>query len=115
MLVDTIYPKFIAEAISKHKVACMMGHAPIYENLLEVLEHKIYDFSSLRIPESGGMYTRAGFIEKFRQKVGMPIIPVWGSTETTGIAIANRPRWHIVWGSIGKPCTSYEVKIIDAG
>ena len=30
----------------------------------------------------------------------MPIIPVWGSTETTGIAIANRPGGHIVWGSI---------------
>jgi len=113
VLVDTIYPKSIAEAISKHKVTCLMGLAPVYENLLEVLEHKAYDFSLLRIPESGGMYTRTELIERFRQKVGVPIIPVWGSTETTGVAIANRPNSNMVPGSIGIPCTSYEVKIVD--
>ncbi|MFB0533203.1 MAG: AMP-binding protein, partial [Desulfatiglandales bacterium] len=39
ILVDKIYPKSIAEAISNHKVTCMMGLAPMYENLLEVLKH----------------------------------------------------------------------------
>ena len=62
-MVDKIYPKSIAEAISNHKVTCMMGLAPVYENLLEVLEHNTYDLSSLRIPESGGMYTRSELIE----------------------------------------------------
>ena len=113
VLVDKIYPKSIAEAISKHKVTCMMGLSPMYENLLELLEHKTYDLSSLRIPESGGMYTRTELIERFRQKIGVPIIPVWGSTETTGIAIANRPGESIPYGSVGKPCTSYKVKIVD--
>lgn len=113
VLVDKIYPKSIAEAISNYHVTCMMGIAPIYENLLEVLEHKVYDFSSLRIPESGGMYTRIELIEKFREKLGMPIIPVWGSTETTGIALAPDPDERVPHGSVGKPCTSYEVKIVD--
>jgi acyl-coenzyme A synthetase/AMP-(fatty) acid ligase len=113
VLVDKIFPKSIAETIAHHKVTCMMGLAPMFENLLEVLEHKTYDLSSLRIPESGGMYTRTELIERFRKKLGVPIIPVWGSTETAGIAIANRPDEQILPGSVGKPCTSYEVKIID--
>ena len=113
VLVDKIYPKSIAEAISNYRVTCMMGIAPIYENLLEVLEHNVYDFSSLRIPESGGMYTRMELIERFRQKLGVPIIPVWGSTETTGIALASDPDVRVPHGSVGKPCTSYEVKIVD--
>ena len=113
VLVDRIYPKSLAEAISNNKVTCMMGLVPMYENLLEVLEHKTYDLSSLRIPESGGMHTRMEIIERFRQKVGVPIIPVWGSTETTGIAIANRPGENILPGSTGKPCVSYEVKVVD--
>jgi acyl-coenzyme A synthetase/AMP-(fatty) acid ligase len=113
ILVDKIYPKSIAEAISRHKVTCMMGLAPMYENLLDMLEHKNYDLSSLRIPESGGMYTRTEIIERFKQKIGVPIIPVWGSTETTGIALANRPGKDIPSGSVGKPCLSYEVKIVN--
>lgn len=113
VMVDKIYPKSIAEAISNYRVTCMMGIAPIYENLLEVIEHHVYDFSSLRIPESGGMYTRIELIERFRQKLGAPIIPVWGSTETTGIALASSPGEHVPQGSVGKPCPSYEVKIVD--
>lgn len=113
VLVDKIYPKSIAEAISHHKVTCMMGLAPIYENLLEVIEHNTYDIGSLRIPESGGMHTRTELIERFIQKLGIPIIPVWGSTETTGIAIANRPGKQILQGSVGRPCTTYGVKIVD--
>jgi len=113
VLLDTIYPKTLAKAISVHQVTCMMGLAPMYETLLESIEHKRCDLSSLKVPESGGMYTRIELIEKFRQKVGVPIIPVWGSTETTGIAIANTPGEAMSPGSVGKPCTSYQVKIID--
>ncbi len=113
VILDKIYPKSLAEAISRHKVSCMMGLAPMYENLLGVLEHKAYDVSSLRLPESGGMYTRVELAERFRKKLGLPIIPVWGSTETTGIALANRPGEYILPGSLGKPCITYEVKIVD--
>jgi len=113
VILDKIYPKSIAEAISTHKVSCMMGLAPMYENLLEALEHKNYDLSSLRVPESGGMYTRIELIDRFRERVGVPIVPVWGSTETTGVAIANRPDEPILPGSIGKSCSFYEVRIVD--
>ncbi len=113
VLLDKLYPKSLAEAISRHKISCMMGLAPMYENLLGVLEHRAYDLSSLRIPESGGMYTRPELIARFRKKLGVPIIPVWGSTETTGIALANRPAEHIPPGSLGKPCNTYRVKIVN--
>lgn len=113
VLLDSIYPKTLAKAISVHQVTCLMGLAPMYETLLESIQHKKCDLSSLRVPESGGMYTRTGLIERFRQKVGVPIIPVWGSTETTGIAISNIPGEPMSPSSVGKPCISYEVKIID--
>lgn len=113
VLVDRVSPKSIAEAISTCRVTCMMGLVPMYENLLEQQKLKSYDISSLRIPESGGMYTRDDLIERFRRKVGVPIIPVWGSTETTGIALAVRPGKKRPPGSVGKPCAHYEVKIVD--
>jgi long-chain acyl-CoA synthetase len=113
VLLDKIYPKSILEAIAHHQVTCMMGIAPMFENLLDVLEHKTYDLSSLRISESGGMYTRPELIERFKQKIGVPILSVFGTTETTGIAIANTPGEAIIPGSTGKPCKSYEVKFVD--
>jgi acyl-coenzyme A synthetase/AMP-(fatty) acid ligase len=85
----------------------------MYENLLEVLEHKSYDLSSLRVLESGGMYTRRDLIEKYRRNIGIPILTVWGSTETTGIAIANYFGEETPAGSVGRPCPSYDIKIID--
>lgn len=113
VLLDRIYPKSLAKVISDHSVTCMMGLAPMYEKLLDVLDHYEYDLSSLRIPESGGMHTRPELVERFRQKIGVPIIPVWGSTETTGIAITQALGGPIVPSSVGKPCMSYEVKIVD--
>jgi long-chain acyl-CoA synthetase len=112
VLLENIYPKSLAKAITDNRVTCMMGLAPMYETLLEVLEHKPYDLSSLRIPESGGMFTRLDLIERFQKKLSVPIIPVWGSTETTGIALANRPGRDVVPCSAGRPCPSYEVKIV---
>jgi len=113
VLLENVYPKSLAKAIEDNRVTCVMGLAPMYENLLEVLEHKRYDLSSLRIPESGGMFTRLDLIERFKDTLGVPIIPVWGSTETTGIALANRPGEDVVPCSAGRPCPSYEVKIVD--
>lgn len=113
VILDTVYPKSLAEAISTCRVTCIMGLPPMYENLLELLEHKSYDLSSLRIPESGGMYTRNELVTKFKNKLGISIVPVWGSTETTGIAIANRPDEIMPEGSIGKECLSYEVRVVN--
>lgn len=113
VLLDTVFPKSLAEAISGHGVTAVMGLAPMYENLLELLEHKDYDLSSLRVPESGGMYTRPELIERFRKRLGIPIYPVWGSTEATGIALAQRYGSPVRPGSVGTPCLSYEVKVVD--
>ena len=113
VMLENVYPKSLANAIADNRVTCMMGLAPMYENLLEVMEHKTYDLSSLRIPESGGMFTRLDLVERFRKALGVPIVPVWGSTETTGIALANRPDADIVPCSAGKPCPFYEVKVVD--
>ncbi|MBF0559432.1 MAG: AMP-binding protein [Nitrospirae bacterium] len=113
VLLETIFPKSLAEAIASHGVTCMMGIAPMYEKLLETVEDRHYDLSSLKIAESGGMHTNTDLIDRFRKKIGVPVLPVWGSTETTGIAIANRPGEEIVRDSIGRPCPGYEVKLVD--
>jgi long-chain acyl-CoA synthetase len=85
VLTDTIYPKSIAAAISEHRVTCMMAVASIYDTLARLQEASLFNLSSLRIPESGGMHTNPILAQKFKERFEVPVIPVWGSTETSGM------------------------------
>ncbi len=111
VLLDEIFPKSLVETIKNNNVTCMMGLAPMYEMLLRVA--KGTDLSCLRLPESGGMFTSPNLIKQFEKMFGIPIYTVWGSTETSGIAIANKLDRKIMAGSVGKPCPYYDVKIVD--
>jgi len=111
VLLEEINPKTIARTIINNSVTCMMGLAPMYDMLAS--HCKDSDLRSLRIAESGGMYTRPDIIQSFKKYFGIPVLSVWGSTETTGIAIANTPRDFREDGSFGKVCPYYEVRIIN--
>lgn len=111
VLLDTIRPRTIARSIMEHRVTCFMALVPFFIMLLEMARSGIFDLSSLRIPESGGMHSRVELILEFERVMGLPILPVWGSTETTGIAIATRPGGKRAYGSVGQPCRHYEVKV----
>lgn len=112
VLVDNISPKSIVRAISDHHVTCMMAVASIYETLIRFRESSSFDFSSLRVPESGGMHVNPTLVRKFAERFRIPILPVWGSTETTGIALANSIDGIYKPGSMGKPCPYYEIRIV---
>jgi long-chain acyl-CoA synthetase len=110
---DNIYPKNIVKSISTHRVSCLMGVAPMFETLIPFGTSRRFDLSSLRIPESGGMITREELNKKFENTFGIPIYPVWGSTETTGIAIATKPGESFNRSSVGKTCLHYQTMIVD--
>ncbi|MBI4691180.1 MAG: acyl--CoA ligase [Nitrospirae bacterium] len=110
VLLEEINPKTIAKTIINNSVTCMMGLAPMYGMLSA--HCKDFDMKSLRIAESGGMYTRPDITQSFRKHFGIPVLSVWGSTETSGISLANTPKNFREDGSCGKVCPYYEVKII---
>ena len=112
VLVDNISPKSIVRAISDHHVTCMMAVASIYETLIRFRKSSSFDFSSLRVPESGGMHVNPTLVRKFAEHFQIPILPVWGSTETTGIALANSIDGIHKPGSMGKPCPCYKIRIV---
>jgi long-chain acyl-CoA synthetase len=90
-----------------------MGLAVMFEALAKHCGQESID--SLRIVESGGMYTQEETNSSFLKHFGKPIYSVWGSTETSGVAIANSPRDFRIDGSMGKACPHYEVKLMDNG
>lgn len=112
VLIDSTYPKSIAMAISEYRVTCMMAVASIYDTLARLPLSSPFDLSSLRIPESGGMYIQPTLEQKFRERFKVPIIPVWGSTETSGIALVIPVEGEHRSGSMGKPSLYYQVKVM---
>ncbi|MBF0465364.1 MAG: acyl--CoA ligase [Nitrospirae bacterium] len=110
-LLEEINPKTIANTIMDDSITMMMGIAPLYDMLFSHCSG--YNMSALRIAESGGMFTRAEISEGFKNSFGIPVLSVWGSTETSGIALANRPDDYRLDGSMGKPCPYYDIKVIE--
>ncbi|TKJ41582.1 acid--CoA ligase [candidate division LCP-89 bacterium B3_LCP] len=115
ILLDSMYPKTIARAIQEFGVTTVMAVPPFFKSLFPLCKSKEFDFSSLRIPESGGVYSSEEFCREFEDVFGVRFLPVWGSTETTGVALATPPEGEYTIGSLGKPCTGYEVKVLGTG
>ncbi|MBF0459065.1 MAG: acyl--CoA ligase [Nitrospirae bacterium] len=110
-LLEEINPKTMAATIRSAKVTALMGIAPLFDMLSS--HAKTTKLETLRVAESGGMYTRPDVSNNFHNTFGIPILSVWGSTETTGIAIANTPSSYRMDGSMGRVCPYYEVKVVN--
>lgn len=113
VLVENLYPRTIAEMIDMHGVTCIMAVSAVYSLMLPFMASKRYDFSTLRLPESGGMPTPPALESKFKEVSGVSIVPVWGSTETMGVAFASNIDGSTPPGSVGRVMPGYEVKIVD--
>lgn len=111
VLLTEISPKAIAKTIIRHRVTCMMGLAVMYKMMAR--HCKEVALPRLRIAESGGMFTDQEIHRNFLDAFGLPILSVWGSTETSGIALANAPDQYRTDGSMGKPCPCYQVRLVD--
>jgi long-chain acyl-CoA synthetase len=115
VLLDSMYPKTIARAIEQYHVTCVMAVPPFFRSLFPLGRSHEFDFSSLRIPEAGGVYSPPELCKEFEDIFNLRFLPVWGSTETTGIALATSPVEDHLPGSLGKPCPGYEVQVLSPG
>jgi len=114
VLLERIAPGGIFAAIHEHGVTCLMATASILQSMVQHHELHGRGLGRLRLAESGGMRVSPALARRFSACFGLPILPVWGSTETTGIALANCPGEPFKPGSVGRPCPYYEVRLVDA-
>lgn len=110
---NSISPKTLTRVIEENQVTCMMAVAPIYGGLAHFHSRTDFRFKTLRIAESGGMHVNPVLAEQFLDLFKIPIVPVWGSTETTGIALAVRVGESYREGSCGQVCPYYQARIVD--
>lgn len=118
-IVDSFSPRVILDAVARWRVRWMMAVPSFYEMMLDHAEqraregHAAADTSSLRVLEAGGAYVGAETMARMEARFpGATFLPVWGSTEATGVAIANGPRERRP-GATGRVLAGYELRVVD--
>ena len=103
----------ILKAIEKHKGTLFLGAPTLYRMILENDRLDLFDLSSLRYCWSGGDVLPLEVYHRWKQKFKVPIHQVYGATEVGFTAMSPLGK-EPVPGSIGRPLSSRETRIVDS-
>jgi len=104
----------ILNNLNEKYVTCIMANQSFYQLLAHHTLARNKKFISLKIAESGGSLTPTNLIKIYKDQFNVQLVPVWGSTETTGIAIAAYDfDFNLPDGLLGKPCIYYRLTVFD--
>lgn len=112
VLCDRVAARTVAETCQRQEVTALMAVAAIYETLFRLPAGAENPLPRLRVAESGGMHVPSPLAAGFAARFGVQLSPVWGSTETTGIALANRPGDVHAACCLGRPVPGYSVRVV---
>jgi len=112
-LVDSLNARVVARAVERHRITWIMAVPSFYEMLAERAAGTGADLSSLRMLEAGGAHLPPKAYARISQQLGAPLVPVWGSTETSGVGIAQRVAGERTPGSMGYVAHHYEARVMD--
>jgi len=102
----------ILKAIEKYKGTLFLGAPTLYRMILENDRLDLFDLSSLRYCWSGGDVLPLEVHHRWKQKFKVPLHQVYGATEVGFTAMSPLDR-EPVPGSIGRPLSSRETRIVD--
>jgi benzoate-CoA ligase len=103
-------PEKILQVIDKYKPTFFFSVPTLYARFLRI--EKQYDLSSLRICLSSGEPLPPALFHQWKERFGLELLDVVGSTEATHDFLANRPG-RAKAGSSGEVTPAFEAKIVD--
>lgn len=104
----------IWQLILKNEVTCVMSNPSIYRLLIDKGKHNREKPTSVRLAESGGSIQPTFLSESIPEYLGARFVPVWGSAETMGIALATTNSVYPLPDFIlGRVCPTYQIEVVD--
>ena len=103
-------PEKILQVIDKYKPTFFFSVPTLYARFLRI--EKKYDLSSLRICLSSGEPLPPAIFHQWKDRFGLELLDVVGSTEATHDFLANRPG-RAKAGSSGEVTPAFDAKIVD--
>ena len=107
---DRPEPEKILQVIEKYRPTFFFSVPTLYARLLRV--EKKHDLSSLRVCLSSGEPLPPALFHQWKDRYGVELLDVVGSTEATHDFLANRPG-RAKPGSSGEVTPAFEAKIVD--
>ena len=107
---DKPEPEKILQVIDKYKPTFFFSVPTLFARFLRI--DKKYDLSSLRICLSSGEPLPPSLYYHWKERTGIELLDVVGSTEATHDFLANRPG-RAKAGSSGEVTPAFEAKIVD--
>lgn len=104
----------ITELMVEHKINILTMFPYFYRQMVQLNLEK-YDFSNLKICDSGGEILPVAVIEKFTNKSKVIITEGYGQTETCSLThfLVPDSQGKFRLGSVGKLCTDLDAKLLD--
>lgn len=119
VIVESIRPpKPWLELMRRHKITVFGAVPQVYSLLAEQAKGwkrwilKYLFFRTVRLCISGSAPLSIETLEKFEQRIGVPLLEGYGLTETSPVVCANTLRARKN-GSVGKPVPGVKIKIIN--
>ncbi|PWA08785.1 fatty-acid--CoA ligase [Pueribacillus theae] len=116
-------PEIIAKLIESERVTMTAGVPTVWIGLLNELESKDYDTTSLRCIVCGGSAAPEGLIRTYEEKYNIPFLQAYGATETSPVATVSRLKSYQqdlsfedklkIRSKQGIPVPGIEVKIVN--
>ena len=103
-------PETILQVIDQYKPTFFFSVPTLFARLLRI--EKKYDLSSLRLCLSSGEPLPPAIFHQWKERTGLELLDVVGSTEATHDFLANRPG-RAKAGSSGEVTPAFEAKIVD--
>ena len=103
-------PEKILQVIESYRPTFFFSVPTLFARFLRV--EKKYDLSSLRICLSSGEPLPPAIFHQWKERTGLELLDVVGSTEATHDFLANRPG-RAKAGSSGEVTPAFEAKIVD--
>lgn len=107
----TTVEKFF-DLINNHKPTILVLVPTLMRKLLQTAKEERPDFSSVRLCTSAGEALSFELYSEWKKQFGCEVIDMLGSAEMGYVYLSNRPG-AAVPGSVGKPLSGYEAKIVD--
>jgi len=101
------------EAIERNRATLFEGVPTMYYYLLGSTALDRHDVSSLTRASVGGQTMPLPQMKEVRQRLGCPLLELWGMTEIAGLGTTHSPYGPERLGSIGQPLPLSECRIGD--
>ncbi|MFC1836219.1 class I adenylate-forming enzyme family protein [Thermodesulfobacteriota bacterium] len=103
----------ILAAIERYKVRWMLGVPALYRMILENDRQDTYDLSSIRYCYCGGDVLPREVLVRWKERVGVPIFQVYGSTEAGHVTYSRLDAGEPPPMAIGVPLPSRRTMVVN--